>query len=82
MSNVWMTIVPVVILMTALAVWVVLSLKKQKSGIKVMLLGIAVILCGGIVAADSASDLGGFEYLIVLLGLILTVAGFSKKERE
>jgi len=78
MRNVF--IIPVIVLLVALAVWVVLSLKKQNSGIKLMLLGISVILCGGIIAVDVNSSLGGFEYLIVLIGLVVSIAGFSKKE--
>lgn len=78
MRNVF--IIPVIVLLVVLAVWVVLSLKKQNSGIKLMLLGISVILCGGIIAVDVNSSLGGFEYLIVLIGLVVSIAGFSKKE--
>jgi len=78
MRNVF--IIPVIALLIALVVWVVLSLKKQNSGIKLMLLGVSVILCGGIIAVDVNSSLGGFEYLIVLIGLVVSIAGFSKKE--
>jgi len=78
MRNVF--IIPVIVLLVALAVWVVLSLKKQNSGIKLMLLGISVILCGGIIAVDVNSSLGGLEYLFVLIGLVVSIAGFSKKE--
>ena len=78
MRNVF--IIPVIVLLVVLVVWVVLSLKKQNSGIKLMLLGISVILCGGIIAVDVNSSLGGFEYLIVLIGLVVSIAGFSKKE--
>jgi len=78
MRNVF--IIPVIVLLVVLAVWVVLSLKKQNSGIKLMLLGISVILCGGIIAVDINSSLGGLEYLFVLIGLVVSIAGFSKKE--
>jgi len=78
MRNVF--IIPVIVLLVVLAVWVVLSLKKQNSGIKLMLLGISVILCGGIIAVDVNSSLGGLEYLFVLIGLVVSIAGFSKKE--
>lgn len=78
MRNVF--IIPVIVLLVVLVVWVVLSLKKQNSGIKLMLLGISVILCGGIIAVDVNSSLGGLEYLFVLIGLVVSIAGFSKKE--
>ena len=43
-----------------------------------MLLGISIILFGGILAVDPNSNLGGMEYLIALLGLIISVVGFAK----
>ena len=52
--------------------------KSDTSGVKFMLLGISIILVGGIIAVDPTSNLGGFEYLIVLIGLILSVVGFGK----
>lgn len=45
---------------------------------KVMLLGLAIILVGGIIAIDPDSSLEGFEYIIVLLGLIVSIIGFGK----
>jgi len=52
--------------------------KSNKSGIKFMLLGISIILVGGIIAVDSNSNLEGFEYIIVLICLILSIVGFTK----
>lgn len=46
--------------------------------IKLMLLGVSIILVGGIVVIDVNSDLGGIEYLIVLIGLLLSIAGYRK----
>ena len=45
-----------------------------------MLLGISITLFGGILAVDPDSNLGGIEYLIVLLGLVVSVIGFVKKD--
>jgi hypothetical protein len=52
--------------------------KGDTSGVKFMLLGISFILVGGIIAFDANSNLGGFEYLIVFIGLILSIVGFGK----
>ncbi len=59
---------------------ILLISKEQKSGIKLMLLGISIILFGGIIAIDSNSDLGGIEYLIAFAGLIISIIGFGKKD--
>ena len=52
--------------------------KSNMAGTKFMLLGLTILLFGGIIAVDGNSDLGGFEYLIVFIGLILSVVGFGK----
>ncbi|MBP3950930.1 hypothetical protein [Bacillus suaedae] len=56
----------------------VLVNNSNKSGMKLMLLGISVIIVGGIILLDNESNWGGFEYLFVLNGLLLSVLGFSK----
>jgi hypothetical protein len=43
-----------------------------------MLLGLSIILVGGIITVDDNSNLEGFEYLIVFIGLIFSVIGFGK----
>lgn len=55
-------------------------LKKGVTGLKVMLLGINITLIGGIIVVDTNSYLRSIEYLIVLIGLIITVIGFVKKD--
>lgn len=67
-----------VLLLVAFLVYVMVR-NSHIPGTKFMLLGISIILVGGIIAVDGNSDLGGFEYFIVLLGLILSVVGFAKK---
>lgn len=59
---------------------IISGLRKEVSGIKVMLLGINVTLIGGIIAVDPNSNLGGIEYLIVLLGLIISITGLRKED--
>lgn len=52
--------------------------KSNMAGTKFMLLGLTILLFGGIIAVDGSSDLNGFEYLFVFIGLILSVVGFGK----
>jgi hypothetical protein len=59
---------------------IVVSLKKGVSGLKLMILGINITLFGGIIAVDPSSNFGGFEYIIVLIGLILSIIGLGKKD--
>jgi len=58
-----------------------ITVRKGVSGLKLMLLGISIILCGGIIAvAPNSNYFGGIEYLIVCIGLILTFIGLWKKD--
>lgn len=57
---------------------IVTSIKKGASGLKLMLLGINLTLFGGIIAVDSSSSLLGIEYLIALIGLIISIVGLRK----
>jgi hypothetical protein len=59
---------------------IIFGLKKGVSGLKVMLLGINITLLGGIIAVDPNSSLGGAEYLIVLIGLIISIIGLWRKD--
>ncbi|WP_341962505.1 hypothetical protein NM897_04725 [Planococcus maritimus] len=48
--------------------------------IKLILLGISFMILGGILVLDTATSLGGAEYIIVLLGLIVSIIGFLKDD--
>ena len=61
---------------------VILSLKKKLSGFKLMLLGINATILGGIIAVDCNADLGGMEYLITIAGIVLSLVGFAKEDKE
>lgn len=54
--------------------------KKDPSGSKFILLGLAFIGAGGIIAVDGDSSLAGIEYFFVLVGLIFSVVGFGKND--
>lgn len=68
------------VLLGIISVIIVTISKKGVSGLKIMLLGISIILFGGILIVDPSTTLGGIEYLIALLGLILSVVGFGKRD--
>lgn len=76
--------IPVILLFLIILcsmVWfIVTSLRKGKSGLKMMLLGIHITLFGGIIAVDQNSNLGGVEYLIAFLGLIISILGLGKDD--
>ena len=60
----------------------IVSKSKGKSTINLMILGIEITLVGGIIAIDPNSNLGGVEYAIVFLGLILNIVGFSNANQD
>ena len=72
-----MYIIPLLLIVVGYVIFIIVR-KSDTAGVKFMLLGISMILVGGIVAVDANSNLGGFEYLIVFIGLILSVVGFGK----
>lgn len=79
-----MAIIPALLVFCTISAFVIILvtqfLRKGVSGIKLMLLGINITLFGGILAVDPNTSLGGFEYLIALIGLIFSIVGFGKKD--
>lgn len=71
-------IMPLFIALLGFMIWGILRVRKTQPGFKVMLLGVAVILTGGIIILDTSSGIGGLEYLFVLVGLLISVLGFTK----
>lgn len=68
----------IVLIALGLIGWIISTLKKGASGIKIMLLGISIIIFGGILVVDPNSNLGGIEYLISFIGVIFSVVGLEK----
>jgi len=68
------------IIVSGLVAFIVYSLNKGTSGFKMMLLGINITLIGGIIAVDPNSNLAGIEYLIVLVGLLVSLVGLKRKD--
>lgn len=77
--NLIILIVLLVIILGAISSLLIIK-GKGVSGLKLMLLGLNITLFGGIIAVDPNSDLGGIEYLIALIGLIISFVGLGKKE--
>lgn len=74
------TLILFLALLGVMAGLIALIVKKDVSGLKLMLLGLNITLFGGILVVDSTTDLGGIEYLIALVGLIISVVGIVFKE--
>ncbi len=54
--------------------------KLSNKSIKIMLLGIMVMLFGGFIVLDPASNLGGIEHLIIFIGLTIGIFGMIQKD--
>lgn len=70
----------IVLILLGLVGGIIIALKKGVSGVKIMLLGISITIFGGILAIDPNSNLGGIEYLVSFIGMILSVVGFGKRD--
>lgn len=77
------TVISVFLIISALIVGLIVeALKKGTSGLKIMLLGINITLFGGVFAVALHNNLVGVEYLIALLGLIISALGLLKKDKN
>lgn len=70
----------IIILGLVIGIIIFFGFRNGASGLKLMLLGINVTLTGGIIAVDPGASLGGIEYLIILLGVIISIIGLLKKD--
>lgn len=71
-----MVVLPILIIICLVLIPIIWRLKKiGVSGTKLMLLGIHISLIGGIIAIDPESNLMGFEYLFIIIGLIVSLFG-------
>jgi len=78
-----MVVLPLLIIIGLILVPLFWGLRKVvASGTKLMLLGIHISLIGGIVAIDPNSELMGFEYLLVIIGFIVSLFGFKGNENN
>ena len=79
MANIILAAIMLIVVFSSVG-FIVYSLKKRPSGLKIILLGINITLVGGIIAVDPNSYLAGIEYLIVLSGLIISLIGLTKED--
>ncbi|HHV99259.1 MAG TPA: hypothetical protein GXX36_06765 [Clostridiaceae bacterium] len=80
MSFVVTSVFFLILIVALLACLVIFSLRKGTSGIKIILFGLNLTLLGGILVVDPNSNLRGIEYLIALLGLIISAVGLGKSD--
>jgi hypothetical protein len=69
------------IILGLIPVLIISILNKRTSGLKIMLLGINLTLFGGIIAVDQNRNYGAVVYLVVFLGLIISLIGIMKKDQ-
>jgi hypothetical protein len=75
------SIIPIILIILIILAGITgLTKARGIPGFKLMLLGINITLFGGIIAVDPNSDLGGIEYLIAFVGLIISVTGLIKND--
>lgn len=57
----------------------IISLRRMDiSGVKLMFFGFHLTVFGGIIAIDQNSSLGNIEYLISIVGLVISSIGLRK----
>ena len=56
------------------------SFNRGVSGLKLMLLGINITLVGGVITLDNNLSLGIWGYFIVVVGLIISFIGSTKRD--
>lgn len=78
--NIFIFVLVVIPLLIYSAYLIFVMLKNTDSGKKYILFGIQVSLIGGILVLDDNIDFNGYEYSIVILGLILSMVGMSKNK--
>ncbi|MBX4264396.1 hypothetical protein [Clostridium estertheticum] len=75
------TVYILLIVIFGLIVTTLVTVRNGFSGLKLMLLGISIILCGGIIALSPKTNyVGGIVYLIICIGLIISFIGLWKKD--
>jgi len=80
MRNIIALVIVLLIAFGLIAAFIVYGLKKGSSGVKIMLFGINITIFAGLIAVDPDSNLGGFEYLIALSGLVVSLIGLARKD--
>jgi hypothetical protein len=71
-------IIPLTIYLSYLAI---IGLRRTKSGVKIIILGLHVTLIGGILVLDTDLEYGKFGYILVLLGFLLSLLALGKSSK-
>ena len=80
--NVVCELLPLIISILILIAIIISVIKKVKSPIYIVLLGIETSIIGGILVLDTRYYIGLIEYLLVISGLIITIVGITKEVKK
>lgn len=80
--NVVRELLPLIISILILIAIIISVIKKVKSPIYIVLLGIETSIIGGILVLDTRYYIGLIEYLLVISGLIITIVGITKEVKK
>ena len=75
-------LLPLIISILILIAIIISVIKKVKSPIYIVLLGIETSIIGGILVLDTRYYIGLIEYLLVISGLIITIVGITKEVKK
>lgn len=80
------TIFLMILIVTPLVVYAsfkaIQGLRHSKSGVRTMILGLHLTMVGGIILLDGRFSFYGIPYLLVVLGFLISMYGFQKREKE
>ncbi|HEY3344447.1 MAG TPA: hypothetical protein VGJ97_05950 [Anaerolineaceae bacterium] len=55
-------------------------MKLKLQSLKIMLLGMMFMLLGAVIAVDTHINIGGFEFVLLLVGLLMGLIGFWRED--
>ena len=55
-------------------------MRLKLQSLKTMILGLMFMILGGTIVIDPASGLGGVEYLMMVVGLMMGIVGFWRED--
>lgn len=58
------------------------GLRHSKSGVNTMILGLHLTMVGGIFLLDGKFSLYGIPYILVVLGFLISIYGFSRRDKQ
>lgn len=70
---------PIIALISAAILFIFGKIVKNKKSLETIVFGITIILVGAIFGVDKNLNLSGYEFIIILFGLLLSILGYIKK---